>query len=73
VSLRITDEGARVVAEADRAVDEQLTSIADHLSAKDRGTALRSLELWGRALASTREARKLREAAEKAATKGGHE
>jgi long-chain acyl-CoA synthetase len=69
VSLRITDEGARMVAEADRAVDEQLCSIAGHLSAKDRGTALRSLELWGRALASTREARKLREAAEKPADK----
>jgi long-chain acyl-CoA synthetase len=69
VSLRITDEGARMVAEADRAVDEQLTSIAAHLSNKERGTALRSLELWGRALASTREARKLREAQEKAALK----
>jgi long-chain acyl-CoA synthetase len=67
VALRITDEGALVVAAADRAVDEQLSSIAGHLPAKDRGTALRSLELWGRALASTREARKLREAADKAA------
>jgi long-chain acyl-CoA synthetase len=69
VALRITDEGARIVAEADRAVEEQLASIAGHLSNKDRGTALRSLELWGLALASTREARKLREAAEKAAEK----
>jgi long-chain acyl-CoA synthetase len=67
VALRITDEGARVVAEADCAVEEQLASIAGHLSNKDRGTALRSLELWGRALASTREARKLREAAERSA------
>jgi len=67
VALRITDEGARVVAEADRAVEEQLASIAGHLSNKDRGTALRSLELWGRALASTREARRLREAAERSA------
>ena len=70
VSLRITDDGARVVVEADRAVDEQLSSIAGHLSNKECGTALRSLELWGRALASTREARKLREAAQKAAHKG---
>ena len=69
VSLRITDDGARMVAAADRAVDEQLRSIAGHLSDKECGTALRSLELWGRALASTREARKLREAAEKAAGK----
>jgi long-chain acyl-CoA synthetase len=70
VSLRITEEGTRVVDEADRAVDEQLSFIAGHLSNKDRGTALRSLDLWGRALASTREARKLREAQAKAATKG---
>jgi long-chain acyl-CoA synthetase len=69
VALRITEEGACVVTAADRAVDEQLCAIAGHLSVKDRGTALRSLELWGRALASTREARKLREAAEKVADK----
>ena len=69
VSVRITDEGSRMVAEADRAVDEQLSSIAGHLSNKECGTALRSLELWGRALASTREARRLREATEKAALK----
>jgi long-chain acyl-CoA synthetase len=69
VSVRITDEGGRMVAEADRAVDEQLNSIAAHLSNKDRGTALRSLELWGRALASTHEARKRREAEEKAGLK----
>jgi long-chain acyl-CoA synthetase len=70
VALWITDEGARVVAEADRAVDERLRSIAAHLSNKDCGTALRCLELWGEALASTREARKLREKQEKAAAKG---
>ena len=69
VALRITGEGARVVAEADRAVEAQLASIAGHLSNKDRGTALRSLELWGRALASTREARRLREAAERSVEK----
>jgi long-chain acyl-CoA synthetase len=72
VSVRLTDDGARMVAEADRAVDEQLSFIAGHLSNKDCGTALRSLELWGRALASTRAARKLREAAEKAAPKSEH-
>jgi long-chain acyl-CoA synthetase len=69
VALRITDAGARIVAAADRAVDEQLCTIAGHLSTKDRSTALRSLDLWGRALASTREARKLREEADKAAAK----
>jgi long-chain acyl-CoA synthetase len=62
VALRITDEGVRMVAEADRAVDEQLASIAGHLSAKDRTVAMKSLELWGQALAATREARKAAEA-----------
>jgi long-chain acyl-CoA synthetase len=62
VALRITDEGVRMVAEADRAVDAQLASIAGHLSAEDRAVAMRSLELWGQALAAAREARKAAEA-----------
>jgi long-chain acyl-CoA synthetase len=62
VALRITDEGARVVAEADRAVDDQLAAIAGHLSSKDRTLAMKSLELWGQALAAHREARKAAEA-----------
>jgi DNA-binding MarR family transcriptional regulator len=51
IALRLTDEGARVVAEADRSVDDYLASIATCLPSKDEAMALRSLELWGRALA----------------------
>jgi long-chain acyl-CoA synthetase len=57
VALRITEEGTRLVAEADRAVDERLTHIAGYLPSKDEVMALRSLELWGRALSEAREAR----------------
>jgi long-chain acyl-CoA synthetase len=55
VSLRLTDEGVRVLGEADQAVDAYLESIAGHLPDKDEATALRSLELWGRAMAAHRE------------------
>lgn len=51
VELRLTADGARIIAEADRVVDEHLTSIAGFLPDKEEATALRSLELWGRALA----------------------
>jgi long-chain acyl-CoA synthetase len=50
IALRLTDEGARTVAEADRSVDDYLSSIATCLSSKDEVMALRSLELWGQAL-----------------------
>ncbi len=66
VALRITDDGAQLVTEADRAVDEQLAHIAAYLPSKDEVMALRSLELWGRALSEAREARRAAEAA------GGH-
>ena len=55
VELRLTDEGARVLADADRAVDDYLASIAAFLPSKDEAMALRSLELWGRALAASRQ------------------
>ncbi len=55
VALRLTDEGARILADADRAVDDYLASIAGHLPGKDEAMALRSLELWGRAMAASRE------------------
>ncbi len=55
VSLRLTGEGVRVLALADRAVDAYLESIAGYLPDKDEATALRSLELWGRAMAAHRE------------------
>jgi len=55
VSLRLTDEGARILAQADRAVDAHLESIAAQLPAKEEAAALRSLPLWGRAMAASRE------------------
>ena len=58
VELRLTKDGERILAAADRAVDEYLESIAGHLPAKDEAMALRSLELWGRAMVAHREAPK---------------
>lgn len=58
VALRLTEAGARTVAEADRTVDHHLASIAGHLPDKDEAMALRSLELWGRAMVASREAPK---------------
>ena len=57
VALRITRDGVRLVAKADKAVNEQLAHIAGYLPSKDEVMALRSLELWGRALSEAREAR----------------
>jgi long-chain acyl-CoA synthetase len=54
VALRLTKEGERILAEADRAVDDYLVSIAGHLPSKDEAMALRSLELWGRAMVAHR-------------------
>jgi long-chain acyl-CoA synthetase len=58
VELRLTKDGERILAAADRAVDEYLESIAGHLPAKDEAMALRALELWGRAMVAHREAPK---------------
>jgi DNA-binding MarR family transcriptional regulator len=55
VELRLTDEGARILGDADRAVDDYLASIAAFLPGKEESMALRSLELWGRALAASRQ------------------
>jgi len=55
VALRLTDDGARILAEADRAVDDYLVSIAGHLPDKDEAMALRSLELWARAMTASRQ------------------
>jgi long-chain acyl-CoA synthetase len=57
IALRLTDEGGRIVAEADRAVDDYLASIAAHLPDEDGVMVLRSLELWGQALANFHQAR----------------
>jgi long-chain acyl-CoA synthetase len=52
IALRLTDEGVRIVAEADRSVDEYIASIATCLPGKDEIMVLRSLELWGQALST---------------------
>ncbi len=58
VSLRLTEDGERILAEADKAVDEYMVSLAGYLPNKEEAMALRSLELWGRAMAASREAPK---------------
>jgi long-chain acyl-CoA synthetase len=58
VSLRLTEDGERILAEADKAVDEYMVSLASYLPNKEEAMALRSLELWGRAMAASREAPK---------------
>jgi long-chain acyl-CoA synthetase len=58
VALRLTKEGERILDEADRAVDEYIASLAGYLPTKEETMALRSLELWGRAMAASREAPK---------------
>jgi DNA-binding MarR family transcriptional regulator len=54
VALRLTDDGVRTLAEADHAVDEYLVSLAGHLPDKEEAMALRSLELWARAMTESR-------------------
>jgi long-chain acyl-CoA synthetase len=55
VSLRLTPEGTSTLARADVAVDEYLVAIAGHLPDKDEAMALRSLELWARAMVESRQ------------------
>jgi long-chain acyl-CoA synthetase len=55
VSLRLTEAGVAILAEADRVLDAHLESLAANLSAKDQAAALRSLPLWGRAMAASRQ------------------
>jgi long-chain acyl-CoA synthetase len=58
VALRLTKDGERILEEADRAVDEYIASLAGFLPTKEEAMALRSLELWGRAMAASRAATK---------------
>jgi DNA-binding MarR family transcriptional regulator len=58
VALRLTKEGERILTEADHAVDEYIASLAGYLPTKEEAMALRSLELWGRAMVASREAPK---------------
>ncbi len=55
VELRLTSEGTSTLARADAAVDEYLVAIAGHLPDKDEAMALRSLELWARAMVESRQ------------------
>ncbi len=55
VELRLTPEGAGTLARADAAVDEYLIAIAGHLPDKEEAMALRSLELWARAMVESRQ------------------
>ena len=71
VALRLTDAGARIVTDADRTVDRYLASIAGHLPDQDEAMALRSLELWGQALAEDRLARLAAQGTGDAAGGGG--
>jgi long-chain acyl-CoA synthetase len=57
IALRLTQEGERVLAEADLTVDAYMVSIAGHLPDADEVMVLRSLELWGQALANFHQAR----------------
>jgi DNA-binding MarR family transcriptional regulator len=54
VELRLTPEGVSTLARADVAVDEYLVAIAAHLPDKEEAMALRSLELWARAMVESR-------------------
>jgi long-chain acyl-CoA synthetase len=55
VELRLTPEGISTLARADVAVDEYLIAIAGHLPDKEEAVALRSLELWARAMVESRQ------------------
>jgi long-chain acyl-CoA synthetase len=55
VELRLTPEGVATLARADVAVDEYLVAIARHLPDKEEAMALRSLELWARAMVESRQ------------------
>ena len=58
ITLRLTAEGERMVAAADLCVDEYLESIAACLPDPDELMVLRSLELWGHAMANFHQMRK---------------
>jgi DNA-binding MarR family transcriptional regulator len=55
VELRLMPEGVATLARADAAVDEYLVAIAGHLPDKEEAMALRSLELWARAMVESRQ------------------
>lgn len=70
VALRLTKNGERILAEADKAVDEYIASLAGYLPTKEEAMALRSLELWGQAMVASRQVPKT--ATSDDAAKGGN-
>lgn len=56
VAHTLTDEGARLLAEADRMLDERLTGLAGHLGDDLVPDALENLSLWRQALVARRAA-----------------
>ncbi len=58
ITLRLTEDGERIVVAADLRVDEYLESIAACLPDADEVMVLRSLELWGHAMANFHQMRK---------------
>jgi DNA-binding MarR family transcriptional regulator len=73
VALRLTEAGARAIAEADRTVDGYLASMAGRLPDKDEAMALRSLELWGQALAEDHRLRAAAQSADQAVAAAAHD
>jgi long-chain acyl-CoA synthetase len=57
IALRLTEKGERILAEADCTVDAYMVSIAGHLPDPDEEMVLRSLELWGLAMAKFHQGR----------------
>ena len=72
VELRLTPEGISTLARADVAVDEYLIAIAGHLPDKEEAMALRSLELWARAMVESRQGPRPDAGAGVSATRGAH-
>jgi long-chain acyl-CoA synthetase len=62
----ITDLGNEMLATGDRALDEKLGTVTDHLSPSQARKVTEGLELLGKALDAAREAKAAREASAKA-------
>jgi long-chain acyl-CoA synthetase len=58
VAHRLTDEGSRVLEEADRVIVERLHDILSHVSTSSAHRALKGLEAWQEALDRYRAARR---------------
>lgn len=63
VSLNLTEEGRRVLDQADRSVTERLTTIAEYLDPKRSAKLIEDLPLWEAALTARRFERLVKRAA----------